>query len=114
MYAMIITNTGGPDVLHYGELPTPVPQASPDEHVVVDDGKQTIVMDAVDPALLEQLAAGTSGELPVVVDDGKKTIVMESVDVSALGLEPLGDDDSGAIDPDANGSPDKKKRKKRR
>ena len=28
MYAMIITNTGGPDVLHYGELPTPVPQAN--------------------------------------------------------------------------------------
>ena len=27
MYAMIIEETGGPEVLKYGELPTPVPGA---------------------------------------------------------------------------------------
>jgi NADPH2:quinone reductase len=27
MYAMVINETGGPDVLHYSELPTPTPQA---------------------------------------------------------------------------------------
>ena len=111
------------------------PNVAPNE--IIDDGKKTTVMEAVDPELLAMLGArSTTGELPVV-DDGKQTTVMESVDVSALGLDVSasgsfptenGDDEiSGASDGPAerattNGDSDKpagksgavKRRKKRR
>ncbi len=51
---------------------------------LVDDGQDTGVMDAVDPAVVE-VAAGSDPALPIV-DDGKKTIAMNAVDLAALGL----------------------------
>jgi hypothetical protein len=53
---------------------------------VLDDGHDTGVMDAIDPAVLD--AAGTtSRDLPKIVDDGKKTTAMDAVDLAALGLQ---------------------------
>ena len=40
------------------------------EHEVIDDGKQTQIMDAIDPALLAQLEAGNSGSFSAVEEDG--------------------------------------------
>jgi hypothetical protein len=39
------------------------------EHEVVDDGRQTTIMDAIDPALLAQLDAGNSGAFSAVDED---------------------------------------------
>jgi hypothetical protein len=46
----------------------------------VEDGKKTVVMDAVDAVLLEQL---TRNDSPIV-DDGKRTQVMAAIDPSAF------------------------------
>ena len=59
---------------------------------IIDDGKKTTVMDAVDPELLAQLGVSrtTTGEQPVI-DDGKKTTVMDAVDpelLAQLGVDP--------------------------
>lgn len=72
-------------------------QATVGMQALADDGQQTTVMEAIDPALLEQLMAGAgqSGELPVV-DDGLRTVAMPAVDLSALGLAgEAGDGDDG-------------------
>ena len=63
---------------------------------IVDDGKRTTVMDAVDPELLALLGARTTtGEQPVIVDDGKQTTVMDAVDPAVL--EQLGMRTTGEI-----------------
>ncbi|HEY5933695.1 MAG TPA: hypothetical protein VIU61_03650, partial [Kofleriaceae bacterium] len=66
-----------------------------DVNEIVDDGKRTTVMDAVDPELLAMLGARTTtGEQPVI-DDGKKTTVMDAVDPAVL--EQLGMRTTGEI-----------------
>ena len=122
----------------FGEIPKAPELVAADDDAapdgLVDDGKKTTVMEAVDPELLAMLGARITAEMPAVVDDGKQTMLMESVDPSALGLEtssssgsiPVveGDGDeetSGAADSNgtSNGNGDKprgsvKRRKKRR
>ncbi len=78
---------------------------------IVDDGKKTIVMDAIDPAMLEQLMnPRPSGEIP----QDSRTVVMDAVDAMALGLETSSASssvDMAASDDDsaANDDPDKSK-----
>ena len=112
------------------EAPTEMaaPLRISEEHSVpeiVDDGKKTVVMDSIDPALLEQLMSGSggsgtrapSGEIPQVIDtdNTKRTIQMDAVDAMALGLDAGGsgemaaasDEDSGAVDDPDTSKPSK-------
>jgi hypothetical protein len=76
-----------------GKLMTPtdgVPAQVVDEDGLIDDGRKTEVMSAVDPELLARLTG--SGDLPVM-DDGKRTTIMD--------VPPVMDDDS-----DGNGGGD--------
>ena len=90
---------------------------------IVDDGQDTGVMDAVDPAALEDTAIA---EVPLQ-DDGKKTMMMDAVDLAALGLSPASssgqmpaqaapdDDDSGNGNGNGNGDkPEGKSKRKRK
>ncbi len=67
---------------------------------IIDDGKKTTVMEAVDPELLAQLVSRTTtGEQPVI-DDGKKTTVMDAVDpelLAQLGIRTTGE--HAAVEP---------------
>lgn len=65
------------------------------EHDVIDDGRQTTIMDAIDPALLAQLDAGNSGSFSAVDDDSNG---------NSNGSGPINGDDKKA---------GKKKRKRR-
>jgi len=75
--------------------PGATPEPSSPAPEVIEDGntKRTTVMDAVDPALLEQLMAESrkSGQMAAVAPgDGSgdgRTMMMTAVDLSALGLE---------------------------
>jgi hypothetical protein len=103
-----------------------------------DDGKKTMIMNAVDQETLSQLTRDpdnleaivrTTGEHPIV-DDGQRTVAMQAVDPAALGLEVASsgtfpaasdDDEGGEEDPEANGNGngngnggEKKKFKKRK
>ncbi len=102
---------------------------------LVDDGKRTVAMDAIDPELITQLTRTTGEHAAVSVpmaDDGRRTIAMDAVDLSALGLETSGptprattesgddsdDDTSGAVSADDQrlktpGGSVKRRRKKR-
>ncbi|HEX5063624.1 MAG TPA: hypothetical protein VFV99_29805 [Kofleriaceae bacterium] len=110
--------------------------ATPSE--LMDDGRNTAVMDAVDDS------AGASGELAAqkevtdpslprisaeiaaqnpIVDDGKRTMMMDAVDLAALGLDPAAssgsmpaasDEDSGATGNGGDKNEKGKKKKKRR
>jgi len=120
-----------------------IPQPPPEGALVGADAAEpeagkTTLMEAVDPALIEQLAgdSAASSERLVrhtgehaVVDDGKLTTVMDAVDPAALGLEvsasgPLAaaSDDEDEDDKPADKGDDKKvtgggsvkKRKKKR
>jgi hypothetical protein len=67
---------------------------------IIDDGKKTTLMDAVDPELIAQLTSRTTtGEQPVI-DDGKKTTVMDAVDpelLAQLGMRTTGE--HAAVEP---------------
>jgi hypothetical protein len=111
---------------------------------LIDDGRNTAVMDAVDPGISGELRSSSSGELRTgreahdtqvvdvpqdakLVDDGKRTIAMAAVDLEALGLDPSasqsgpipaagdgdGDDDSSGDDKSATKAGGRKKRKRR-
>ena len=105
---------------------------------VIDDGRTTAVMDAIDETQLAdsnpaapRLTDGTMAAVSAprdsqpIIDDGKRTIAMDVVDLAALGLDPASssgsmpaatdDDDgngNGGDKPEATGGK-KKKRKKR-
>jgi hypothetical protein len=83
-------------------LPPPMAEnvRSTGEHQIVDDGKMTIVMDAIDPAALG-LEPASSGEMAAVGDDEEE----DSSDSQPIGA-------AGA--PTTNGGGKKKRRKKRR
>lgn len=68
-----------------------IPSQLGDEDGLIDDGKRTEVMAAVDPELLARLTS-TSGEMPAMQDDGKRTTLM---DVPPVMDEDGGDDDDG-------------------
>lgn len=75
---------------------------------LIDDGRNTAVMDAVEP------------EPAAIQDDGKRTTMMDAVDLAALGLDPnarpSGEIAAVTPPPDADPEPKssaKKKRKKR-
>ncbi len=104
-------------------------QATTDVIPVVPDGKATMIMPAVDQALLESLTR-PSGEIEQlvrstgdheIIDDGKRTTIMDAVDPAALGLDFGGsgtfpavtDDDGGNGDDKKPGGGTKKKRKRR-
>jgi hypothetical protein len=53
---------------------------------LLDDGQDTGVMDAVDPAALERLST-TNGATPPT-DDARATTAMDAADLAALGLDP--------------------------
>jgi hypothetical protein len=72
---------------------------------IVDDGKRTVVMDAVDPELLEKLAGESTRGL---VDDGKKTQAMEAI--TDADLPPA---DEPPSRPSSPGGSVKRRRKKR-
>ena len=100
-----------------------VPTGRIDEDGIVDDGKKTEVMSAVDPELLARLTG--SGEMPIV-DDGKKTLVMDTATIEAAMAEDSGPtsadssnggDDEGEPAPSASGkmaAQGKRKRRRRR
>ncbi|MCX5741268.1 MAG: hypothetical protein NT062_02075 [Proteobacteria bacterium] len=75
-----------------GELVASAPE-SPIEGAevprTIDEGKKTVVMDAVDPALLEQLLQASGPNAAAAAPEGGdgRTMVMPAVDLSALGLE---------------------------
>jgi len=94
---------------------------------LVDDGRNTGVMDAIDPASSGDLPRDTQvidvvpfrDSDPPIVDDGKRTVAMAAVDLEALGLTsssgtiPIvtGDDKDDKDDDDKGGG--RKKRKRR-
>lgn len=83
--------------IHIGTptLRMPAMVEQPPDDGIVDDGKRTTQMDAVDPELLAMLGARTTtGEQPVI-DDGKQTTVMDAVDPAVL--EQLGMRTTGEI-----------------
>ena len=92
-----------------------------DDDGIVDDGKKTEVMEAVDPEMLAKLMSGSSESLPIV-DDGKKTVVMETPVVVAVdeasddsGGNGSGNGGGGSDDPGASGPiPAQGKRRKKR
>lgn len=93
-----------------------------DDELEADQGKRTVVMDAVvAEELLELVAADSNPRMPpVIVDDGQRTQVMEAVDLSALGLDTNASGSLRAItqtDPEGDESKPnaagKKKRKRR-
>jgi hypothetical protein len=62
---------------------------------LVDDGRSTAVMDAIDPNLDTQVAdvpletaVPQRDSSPKLEDDGKRTMMMDAVDLAALGLDP--------------------------
>jgi hypothetical protein len=74
---------------------------------IIEDGHDTGVMDAIDPALVDEPEPAASESVPKLVDDGKKTTAMAAVDLAALGLETAvtsGDDDDGDGSGDGNGN----------
>ncbi|MGE5183129.1 MAG: hypothetical protein ACM31C_13755 [Acidobacteriota bacterium] len=91
---------------------------------IVDDGQDTGVMDAIDPAQVGEPidAAAVDPDADTAIadvplhDDGKKTIAMNAVDLAALGLA----SSSGQLpvqtgaDDDSNGNGDKPEGKSRR
>ncbi|MEO8846021.1 MAG: hypothetical protein ABI591_01610 [Kofleriaceae bacterium] len=101
---------------------------------LVDDGRNTAVQAAVDPAKLD-VRADTDSEpepekdtqvIPMldvpIVDDGRSTIAMDAVDLAALGLDasisgqiPLAKDDDDDDKPgDSKSGPAGKKKRRRR
>ena len=78
--------------------PEPTPAdgipAALDDDGLIDDGKRTEVMAAVDPEVLARLTGG-SGEMPLI-DDGRRTIIMDA--------PPVMDDDSGDGEDDGDDS----------
>jgi len=101
---------------------------------LVDDGRNTAVQDAVDPAKLG-VRADTDAEpdpdtqvIPTldvpIVDDGRSTIAMDAIDLAALGLDasisgqiPIAKDDDGDDDSkpgDSKSGPAGNGKKKRR
>jgi len=107
---------------------------------VIDDGRTTAVMDAIDETALAdsnpaapRITDGTMAAVSAprdsqpIIDDGKRTIAMDVVDLAALGLDPAsssgsmpaatdGDDDGNGNGDKADasgGGKSKKKRKKR-
>lgn len=100
---------------------------------LIDDGRNTAVMDAIDDTQLAPAGEPTDPSLPRVsaemaaqtpiVDDGKRTMMMDAVDLEALGLDPstssnsmpaATDEDSGGTSTNGNGNGDKKSKKKRK
>lgn len=73
---------------------------------IVDDGKRTVVMDAVDPELIAQLMNESSGT--PAVDDGKQTQAMEAIPESELPSA-----DEAPSRPSSPGGSVKRRRKKR-
>lgn len=120
--------------------PPPVPPPIPQKPVVVvsrrmtnpgmgvpdlvDDGQDTGVMDAVDPAAVEIVAVAPEPTPPPIVDDGKKTVAMNAVDLAALGLtsqsgqmpaqSPPEEDDNGNGDKPSDSRPGGRRKRKKR
>ncbi len=129
------------------ETEKPLPQADADGKVtltarpksdtavpeLVDDGRNTAVIEIIDERVAAEAALETSdSNLPrisdelvaqnPIVDDGKRTMMMPAMDLEALGLDPSATNQMPAITEDEPGdnstgdksdSKSKKKRKKR-
>jgi hypothetical protein len=97
---------------------------------LVDDGRSTAAMTAVNPPAEEPrdtqvIEVVPPEEQPTIIDDGKRTIAMAAVDLEALGLDPAsssggipvanGDDDepSSPSDSKPGGTVQRRKRKRR-
>ena len=94
---------------------------------LVDDGRNTAVMEVVDPTTPE-LVRDTAPEVevidvpplrdssPSIQDDGKRTTAMDAVDLEALGLDPASSSGSmpTATDDDNDKSGGARKKRKRR
>jgi hypothetical protein len=79
----------------------------PDADGLVDDGKKTEIMEAVDP---ETLARLTGANDPLLIDDGRRTMVMESMSFddntqpnTAPAIETAADGDDGNGNGDDDG-----------
>lgn len=101
---------------------------------LVDDGRNTAVQQAIDPATLGVRAETDQDQEPVkdtqvipvmdppIVDDGRRTIAMDAVDLAALGLDasisgqiPVAKDDEEDDDKsDPKSGPGGKKKRRRR
>ncbi len=85
---------------------------------VVDDGRNTSVMEAVAdetviaPPLDVESLRDTNPSTPIV-DDGKHTVAMDAVDLEALGLDPAASSGSMPAVTDEPSGKSKKKKKKR-
>ena len=85
---------------------------------VVDDGRNTSVMEAVvddtviAPPLDVENPRDTNPATPIV-DDGKRTVAMDAVDLAALGLDPAASSGSMPAITDEPSGKSKKKKKKR-
>lgn len=85
---------------------------------VVDDGRNTSVMDAVTdetviaPPLDVESLRDTNPSTPII-DDGKHTTMMDAVDLEALGLDPAASSGSMPAVTDEPSGKSKKKKKKR-
>jgi hypothetical protein len=85
---------------------------------VVDDGRNTSVMEAVvydtviAPPLDVENLRDTNPSTPIV-DDGKRTVAMDAVDLAALGLDPAASSGSMPAITDEPSGKSKKKKKKR-
>ncbi|HEY4243754.1 MAG TPA: hypothetical protein VGM88_28270 [Kofleriaceae bacterium] len=79
----------------------------PEEPPIVDDGKKTTIMEAIDPELLAQLTRQSSPDL--LADDGRATMMMPALDVAAIEAEAVPVEDSK---PTASGAVKKRKKKR--
>jgi hypothetical protein len=86
---------------------------------VVDDGRNTSVMEAVTddsviaPPIDVENLRDTNPSSPIV-DDGKRTVAMDAVDLAALGLDPAASSGSMPAIKDEDSSGKSKKKKKKR
>jgi hypothetical protein len=98
---------------------------------LVDDGRNTAVMQTMDDAAADAVLANRTDpslprmteDAPTLIDDGKRTMMMDALDLEALGLDPTAASSGGmpaVTDEDSGGSGNgdktdgKKKKKKRR
>lgn len=81
---------------------------------LVDDGRNTAVMDAISDAEVIDVPLRESNPEVPIVDDGKRTVAMDVVDLAALGLDPASSSGSMPVVKDEDSSGKSKKKKKKR
>jgi hypothetical protein len=84
---------------------------------LVDDGRNTAVMEVMDDAAAAAAVSDTPPEeQATIIDDGKRTMMMDAIDLEALGLDPAASSGSMSTvtDEDSGPTSGKKKKKKKR